>query len=52
MRHSKKSPEATADEIEQVLMKILPYIEEYNVIKEFFNLSLSDEAWLGYFNTV
>ena len=52
VRHSKKSPEATADEIGQELMKILPCMKEYNVIKGFLNLSLSDEAWLGYFNAV
>jgi arginyl-tRNA synthetase len=45
---SKKSPDATAEEIGNSLINRLPFLKSYNVIKGFLNLLLSDEAWIDY----
>lgn len=42
---SKKSPEQTAEEIGKHLKDNYLYIEKYNVVKGFLNLSLSDLYW-------
>ena len=52
VRNSKKSPEATAEEIGQKLVESLSSIKEYNVVKGFLNLSVSDASWLYYFNNI
>ncbi len=52
VRYSKKSPDATAEEIGENLMKTVPFIKDYNVIKGFLNLSIHDETWLNYFNNI
>jgi len=49
---SKKSPDATAEDIGNELVKRLPFIKEYNVIKGFLNLSICDADWLDYFHCV
>ena len=52
VRYSKKSPDATAQEIGDELLKKLTYIKEYGVIKGFLNLSIRDEIWFEYFNVL
>jgi arginyl-tRNA synthetase len=50
-RYSKKSPEQTGIDIGEYLKNRIPEITDYNVIKGFLNLSLSDEYWFGRFQT-
>ncbi|MDR2409154.1 MAG: arginine--tRNA ligase [Bacteroidales bacterium] len=52
VRYSKKSPDATADEIGQHLVNNLSFIKGYNVIKGFLNILLTDKSWMDYFNDV
>jgi arginyl-tRNA synthetase len=52
VRYSKKSPDATAEEIGQQLVNNLSFVKEYNVIKGFLNITLSDQSWSDYFNDV
>jgi arginyl-tRNA synthetase len=49
LRVSKKSPEATAEEIGNWLKTNCPEIKSYNVVKGFLNLKFSDEFWLKEF---
>lgn len=46
LRISRKSPEQTAQEIGEALMKDATIIESFNVIKGFLNLSLSSSVWI------
>ena len=46
---SGKSPEATSNEIGAYLLRELPEVKEYEVIKGFLNLVLSDAFWLSFF---
>lgn len=46
LRISKKSPEQTAEEIGEALLSSSPFIESFNVIKGFLNLSLSSALWI------
>ena len=43
---AKKSPEQTAQEIGEYLVKNCSAIEKFNVVKGFLNLSIGDGAWL------
>jgi arginyl-tRNA synthetase len=52
VRYSKKSPDATAQEIGEKLKKSLSFVEGFNVIKGFLNLSFSDDVWVEYLNTL
>ena len=45
---SKKSPDATANDIGQELIRLLPVIESYNIVKGFLNLSLKQSFWLDF----
>ncbi len=49
LRVSKKSPEATAEEIGNWLKTNCPWIKSYNVIKGFLNIKFSDSFWLKEF---
>ncbi|MEZ4805773.1 MAG: arginine--tRNA ligase [Bacteroidia bacterium] len=49
LRQSKKKPEATADEIGKYLIRSIDDLENYNVVKGFLNLELSDQYWLKCF---
>lgn len=49
LRVSKKSPEATAEEMGNWLKTNCPEIKSYNVVKGFLNLKFSDEFWLKEF---
>ncbi|WP_423149273.1 arginine--tRNA ligase [Rubrolithibacter danxiaensis] len=48
-RFSKKSPEQTGSEIGEFLKSRFPEIADFNVIKGFLNLSVSDKYWLEEF---
>ncbi len=51
-RHSKKKPEETAQIIGEYLKENNSEIEDFNVIKGFLNLTLSEKAWVNAFNTL
>lgn len=46
LRFSKKSPEATAEELGVALQESLAHIEDFNVVKGFLNLSIASCYWL------
>ncbi|MBM3402424.1 MAG: arginine--tRNA ligase [Bacteroidetes bacterium] len=46
-RFSKKLPEQTGAEIGDYLLKFIPEINAYNVVKGFLNLSVSDGYWIN-----
>ncbi len=45
---SRKSPELTAAEIGNKLKEKLSFIESYNVIKGFLNISLYEDVWINF----
>lgn len=49
LRRSRKSPEATAQEIGEYIVVNTPEIESYNVIKGFLNLTLTSAFWADRF---
>ncbi len=49
---SRKSPEATAEELATSLRVAIPEIESYNVVKGFLNLKLNNSFWIECFNKV
>ncbi len=49
---SKKSPEQTANELGDYLVRNSSIVKAYNVIKGFLNLELTDRAWLNVFQTI
>ena len=51
-RMSKKKPEETGAEIGGYLKLHLPEIEDFEVIKGFLNLILSDRFWIGFFSGI
>jgi len=48
LKLSRKSPEATASEIGDFLLGVLPEIKEYKVIKGFLNLIFHDSFWISF----
>jgi arginyl-tRNA synthetase len=48
LKISKKSPEATANELGETLQENTNFIEKYSVIKGFLNLKIMDEYWIDY----
>jgi arginyl-tRNA synthetase len=46
LRHSRKKPEDTAAEIGDYLKEHVAELENYNVVKGFLNLELSNDYWL------
>lgn len=52
LKTSKKSPEATANEIGEKLVADSPEIESFNAVKGFLNLKLTDEFWTDCFNSI
>lgn len=44
-----KQPEAIANEIGTEMLALVPLLSDFNVIKGFLNLKVSDAYWLGYF---
>ena len=49
IRHSKKTPEKTAEEIGDFIVSHDEIVEKYNVIKGFLNLTLKDKFWEKFF---
>jgi arginyl-tRNA synthetase len=47
LRASRKGPEQTAEELGKHLVEAVSEISDYNVIKGFLNLSISDDYWAG-----
>lgn len=47
---SRKSPEATAQEIGEILQKEVAEIESFNVVKGFLNIKLNNSFWVECFN--
>lgn len=52
LRMSKKSPEQTAQEIGEYLLKNEPAIAEFNVIKGFLNLTVACACWVDLLNGI
>ena len=52
VRMSKKSPEATANEIGEYLKTNVAEISNFSVIKGFLNLSVSDAYWLSFLHQI
>ena len=52
LRVSKKKPEDTAQEIGEMLKKKNSCVEDFNVIKGFLNISLSQSFWCDKLNTI
>ena len=52
LKLSRKSPEATAEEIGSALVGAVPEISGYNVVKGFLNISLSPRFWAERLNEI
>ncbi len=52
LKISKKKPEETAAEIGEYLKASLPEVADFNVVKGFLNLIISDTFWLNYFKDI
>jgi arginyl-tRNA synthetase len=51
-KDSNKTPEQLGTEIGNYLVKSNSFIEGYNVVKGFLNISLSIQFWINYFNEI
>jgi arginyl-tRNA synthetase len=51
IKYSKKSPEATGQDIGAYLVEHVEEVTGFNVIKGFLNLTIADYYWLNLFNT-
>ncbi|MBV6484659.1 MAG: Arginine--tRNA ligase [Flavobacteriales bacterium] len=52
LQASKKSPEQTAQEIGEYLLRNIEQIEDFNVVKGFLNLSISASYWVETFQKI
>ena len=52
LRMSKKSPEQTAQEIGEYLLRNEPAVAEFNVIKGFLNLTIACACWIDLLNEI
>ena len=52
LRMSKKSPEQTAQELGEYLVKNEPAVAEFNVIKGFLNLTVASGCWIDLLNEI
>ena len=52
LRMSKKSPEQTAGEIGEYLLRHEPAVAEFNVIKGFLNLTIAGSCWIDLLNEI
>ena len=50
VRYSKKSPEATGNDLGQYLLEQVKEVTAFNVVKGFLNLSISSSYWMDLFN--
>ena len=48
VKMARKSPEQTGQELGDYLVAHCDAVSKYNVVKGFLNLSIADEAWLGF----
>lgn len=48
VKQAKKSPEQTATEIGEYLQKTVDQVADYNVVKGFLNISISDTYWIDF----
>ena len=51
LKMSRCKPDETARQLGEKLMEKLPFLENFNVIKGFLNLSLRDGEWLSFLQT-
>lgn len=51
-KETKKSPEQLGQELGEFLLKNEKSVSAFNVVKGFLNISLSNDFWMGYFNSV
>jgi arginyl-tRNA synthetase len=52
IKEAKKSPELVGQAIGDYLKQNEKQVAGFNVVKGFLNISLSDEFWLSYFNSI
>lgn len=52
LRMSKKSPEQTAQELGEYLVKNEPAVAEFNVIKGFLNMTVASGCWIDLLNEI
>ncbi len=52
IKQSKKSPEATANELGEHVKANSTLLSNFNVVKGFLNISLADNYWLEYFSDI
>lgn len=52
LRYSKKPPEQTAEEIGAYLKDYIEEISDFNVIKGFLNLTISNKFWISFLNSI
>ena len=51
LRTSKKSPEVTAEELGNHFVDNLDFVDKFNIIKGFLNLSISQKYWINKFRS-
>lgn len=51
-KQTKKSPEQIGEELGVYLKQQVAEVADYNVVKGFLNISLSNNFWLSYFNAI
>ncbi len=52
IKASKKSPEQTGEEIGEKVKSFSPLVDNFNVVKGFLNISVTDDFWKKYFTDV
>jgi arginyl-tRNA synthetase len=52
IKETKKSPEQLGQELGEYLVKNNTNVSAFNVVKGFLNISLTNQFWLGYFNSI
>jgi arginyl-tRNA synthetase len=50
LKVSKLSPEQTGQQIGEALVKEIPFVESFNVVKGFLNISFTAQYWVGKLN--
>lgn len=50
LKVSKLSPEQTGQQIGEALVKEIPFVESFNVVKGFLNISFTAQHWVGNLN--
>ncbi|MFB6307207.1 MAG: arginine--tRNA ligase, partial [Flavobacteriales bacterium] len=51
LKHSKKNPEQTARELGNIMIEE-ENVKDFNVVKGFLNLKISDKYWINYLNSL